>query len=114
MPQEEEEPRPSGSPLVGTTSAVDGTFTLNNVPAGSNIPLVIQIGKWRRQVVLPEVKGKLTGMAFRLPADGGPRPAPGTAGRSGRIRAASPAGAGTRPPSPRGVSSRDDHPTDVR
>ena len=56
----------------------------------------------------------LTVLAFRLPADGGPRPAHGTAGRSGRTRAASPAGPGTRPPSPRGVSARDDHPTDVR
>jgi N-acetylneuraminic acid mutarotase len=45
----------SGSPLVGTTSATDGTFTLTNVPAGSNIPLVIQIGRWRRQVAIPTV-----------------------------------------------------------
>jgi N-acetylneuraminic acid mutarotase len=45
----------SGSPLVGTTSAVDGKFTLTNVPAGTNIPLVIQIGRWRRQVSIPTV-----------------------------------------------------------
>ncbi len=44
---------PSGSPLVGTTTAVDGTFTLTNVPVGSNIPLVIQSGRWRRQLVVP-------------------------------------------------------------
>jgi hypothetical protein len=44
---------PSGSPLVGTRSAVDGTFTITNVPVGTNIPLVIQSGKWRRQLVVP-------------------------------------------------------------
>jgi len=45
----------SGSPLVSTTTAVNGTFTLTNVPVGSNIPLVIQAGKWRRQFVIPSV-----------------------------------------------------------
>jgi hypothetical protein len=44
---------PSGSPLVGTTTAVDGTFTIDNVPVGTNIPLVIQSGRWRRQLVVP-------------------------------------------------------------
>ncbi len=46
---------PSGSPLVGTTTAVDGSFTISNVPVGSNIPLVIQSGSWRRQLVVPSV-----------------------------------------------------------
>ncbi len=40
----------TGDPLVQTTTAVDGTFTLTNVPVGSNIPVVIQLGRWRRQV----------------------------------------------------------------
>jgi hypothetical protein len=39
----------SGSPLVSTYTSFDGTFTLANVPVGANIPIVIQLGRWRRQ-----------------------------------------------------------------
>jgi hypothetical protein len=37
----------SGS-VVSTSTAEDGSFTLPNAPVGSAVPLVIQIGKWRR------------------------------------------------------------------
>ena len=45
----------TGSPVTTALSNPDGSFTLKNMPSGKNIPLVIQVGKWRRQVVIPEV-----------------------------------------------------------
>ena len=46
---------PGGSPLVTAVSGIDGTFKLTNMPAGANIPLVIQTGRWRRQLTIPQV-----------------------------------------------------------
>jgi hypothetical protein len=40
---------PSGA-VVSTTTGVDGTFTLPNAPVGSSVPLVLQVGKWRREI----------------------------------------------------------------
>jgi hypothetical protein len=42
---------PSGA-IVSTVTAIDGTFTLTNAPVGTNVPLVIQIGKWRKQFLI--------------------------------------------------------------
>jgi hypothetical protein len=38
----------TGNPLVSTYTDFNGTFTLTNVPAGNNIPIVVQLGRWRR------------------------------------------------------------------
>lgn len=46
---------PSGSPLVRTRSAADGSFVLENAPATANVPVVIQSGKWRSKLLLPSV-----------------------------------------------------------
>ena len=63
---------PAGSPITQTVTAVDGSFQLQNVPEGTNVPLVVQIGKWRRQVTVPTVTA-CTNTAFstRLPKNHG-------------------------------------------
>ncbi len=51
----------SGNPVIGALTDATGTFTLVQgtnrwaVPSGTNIPLVLQTGKWRRQIVIPSV-----------------------------------------------------------
>ena len=61
----------AGNPRVQTTSDVEGHFTLDNVPAGRNVPLVIQSGRWRRRLVLPNVaacsRTRLAASETRLP-----------------------------------------------
>jgi len=38
--------------FVSTATGVDGSFKLDNAPVGSQVPLVLQVGKWRRQVTI--------------------------------------------------------------
>jgi hypothetical protein len=52
----------SGDPVIGTLTDYKGQFNLAKgandpwgVPAGNNIPIVLQAGKWRRQLVIPKV-----------------------------------------------------------
>jgi hypothetical protein len=75
----------SGGPIVGVLTNEQGQFTLvqttptgYGVPSGTNIPLVIQTGKWRKQITIPTVAKCTTtaipdpvtpAMKLRLPAN---------------------------------------------
>ncbi len=41
--------------LTESTTAYDGSFTLTDAPAGTAVPLVLQSGKWQRQLVISSV-----------------------------------------------------------
>jgi hypothetical protein len=62
----------TGGVVTSTTTAADGTFTLRNVPSGREIPLIVQIGKWRRQFRLnvpPCVETNIPDGALTLPSN---------------------------------------------
>jgi hypothetical protein len=46
----------SGKPIASATTDAKGKFTIKNVPAGGSIPLVMQLGKWRRRINIPQVQ----------------------------------------------------------
>jgi hypothetical protein len=45
----------TGKPVSSALTDAAGNFTITDAPDGANIPLVIQIGKWRKQLTLPSV-----------------------------------------------------------
>jgi hypothetical protein len=64
----------SGQPVASALTDATGQFVMQDVPVGTNVPLVIQIGKWRKQITLSEVKACQDNpfddpTTFRLPAN---------------------------------------------
>ena len=59
------------SPVTVALTDEEGKFTLRNVPVSDDLPIVIQVGKWRRQLTLPKVErcreNKVVDGTFRLP-----------------------------------------------
>jgi hypothetical protein len=47
----------SGAPIATALSDPTGHFVLTGVPTGAGIPIVVQLGKWRRQTTIPMVTG---------------------------------------------------------
>jgi hypothetical protein len=45
----------SGKPIASALTDETGHFTIENVPTGADVPLVIQVGKWRREITVPAV-----------------------------------------------------------
>jgi hypothetical protein len=45
----------SGAPVALTRTDVSGRFKLDNVPTVRNLPVVIQLGKWRREITVSTV-----------------------------------------------------------
>lgn len=45
----------SGRPVAAAVSDAAGHFKLEGLHATQNVPIVIQVGKWRRQITLPSV-----------------------------------------------------------
>jgi hypothetical protein len=45
----------SGNPIAAGITDATGKFTVTNAPAGANIPIVVQIGKWRNYFTIPNV-----------------------------------------------------------
>ena len=45
-------PLTTDTAIASAVTGPDGTFTLQNVPAGAGIPLIVQLGRWRRQITI--------------------------------------------------------------
>jgi hypothetical protein len=46
----------TGQPIASALTNAQGIFTMLDVPVGTNVPMVLQVGKWRRQIAVPEIK----------------------------------------------------------
>ncbi len=81
----------TGTPVAKAFTAPDGTFTLQNVPPGTNVPIVIQLGRWRRQITVANVPAcstsAIAASQTRLPRNQGEGDIPLTAIATGNVDA---------------------------
>ncbi len=56
----------TGNPIAAAITDPTGAFTLTNAPDGSDIPIVVQIGKWRNYFVIPNVTACVANDADKL------------------------------------------------
>ena len=59
----------TGNPIAVGTTGTDGTFTITNAPSGTNIPVVVQVGKWRTHATVANVTscGQADAGAINMP-----------------------------------------------
>jgi hypothetical protein len=61
---------PTGANVVSyANTAVDGSFTLQNIPENASYTIVIQAGKWQRQFAETVGTSALTGLQLSMPAN---------------------------------------------
>jgi hypothetical protein len=61
----------TGNPIAAAVTDAKGNFTITNAPAASTVPLVVQIGKWRKQYnVQNVVQGQNTQVSQKLTLPG--------------------------------------------
>jgi hypothetical protein len=62
----------TGEPIASALTDANGRFVIENVPVGANVPLVIQVGDWRREFNIGTVEAckdnAVADQTLRLPA----------------------------------------------
>lgn len=60
-----------GGAYASTQSDPSGSFRLEGIPAGQNVPIIVTTGKWRRKIIIPNVNACVDNPqpdgTFRLP-----------------------------------------------
>jgi hypothetical protein len=84
-------PLPAEQVVAGALSGPDGSFVISGVPTGDKIPLVVQLGKWRRQITVqidkPCADNTLPDGTVRLPRNHSEGNIPLTAVTTGQVDA---------------------------
>ncbi|MEY4547215.1 MAG: hypothetical protein RL685_3410 [Pseudomonadota bacterium] len=81
----------TGEPVATALTDASGRFVLQNVPVGANIPLVVQMGDWRREFNIGTVAGctdnPVSDQTLRLPSNSSQGDIPRIAVATGRADA---------------------------